>query len=381
MNRKLEWIAVLGFAVGCLPTSAAAQRRGPGVESTERLPEGSPPMSLSGRVVLEDGTPVLEPIPIFRVCEGRPSIPQGFTDSKGRFRIDLGRRSGAIMDIQKAIPFAWGTSLDEPSPQGGGSAPNLEGCELRAEAPGFLAEGVDLSDRRPGQNPDVGTIVLRRREGVQGSIFSATTARASKDARKAFEKGHSRVQEQKYDEAIREYEKAVDAEPQFAVAWFELGLVHQIQGRIDEAEKAYRRAVAADPRFVRPYRQLAALSYHEQDWPALLETTDLLLELDPLSYPDAHYYDAVAHFYQNDMEGAERSAREATRLDSDRRIPRARYVLAAILIEKKDYTGAAELLREYVQIAEPGPELEGAKGMLAQLEERLESHRAPGSTE
>ena len=323
------------------------------------------PFFLEGTVVLEDGSPPSEPVPIIRSCGGGGGVPLGFTDADGRFSFGAGGDPSAMMDVQNSVG-------GDPS---AGGYHDLMGCELRAVATGFSSDAINLGSRRLLDNPHVGTIVLRRLEGVLGSIFSDTALRATKDARNAYTKGRARVQERKYDEAVREYEKALRVAPHFAAAWFELGLVHQIQGHFTEAKAAYREAVKADPEYVRPYRQLAALSFQEQDWPAVLETTKRLLWLDPRSYADAYLNDAVARFYQNDLAGAEKSAREAVRLDSDRKIPRARYVLAAILIERQDYAAAAAALRDYVEHAPPGPELEQARSMLAQLDERLGAAR------
>jgi tetratricopeptide (TPR) repeat protein len=323
------------------------------------------PFFLEGTVVLEDGSPPPEPVPIVRSCGGGAGVPLGFTDADGRSNFGASSDPSAMMDVQNSVaggPFAAGYH-------------DLMGCELRAVATGFSSDAINLGSRKLLDNPHVGTIVLRRLEGVLGSVFSNTTIRARKDARKAHEKGRALVQKQRYDEAAREYERALRVAPHFAAAWFELGLVHQIQGHFDEAKKAYREAVTADPEYVRPYRQLAALSFQEQDWPAVLEATKRLLWLDPLSYPDGYFYDAVARFYQNDIAAAEESAREAVHLDSDGKIPRARYVLAAILIERQDYAAAAAALRDYVKHAPPGPELEQARSMLAQLDERLGAAR------
>lgn len=52
-------------------------------------------------------------------------------------------------------------------------------------------------------------------------------------------------------------------------------------------------------------------------------------------------------------------------------------MLGAVLIEKKDYASAAEQLRTYVETAEPGPDVERAKQMLAQLEAKLRTHPVP----
>jgi tetratricopeptide (TPR) repeat protein len=335
------------------PGGAAQAPSGP-------FPQTGRPYFLAGAVVLEDGSPPPEPVAIVRSCGGRAGVPLGFTDTKGRFSLGSVTDTSAAMDVQNqdsANPFASG--YEDPM-----------GCELRAVATGFSSDAVSLGTRRLLDSPDVGVIVLRRLAGVRGSTFSVTTLRAKEGARKAFEDGRELGRKKKYDEAAREYEKALKAAPGFAAAWFELGLVRQIQGRIDEARKAYRESVTADPEFVKPYRQLAVLAFQEQDWPAVLEATDRLLWLDPASYADAYAYDAVARLYTGQLEKAENSAREASRLDPDFKIPRSRYVLAAVLIEKKDYSGAASALREYIAHAAPGPELEQARSMLSQLDAR-----------
>jgi tetratricopeptide (TPR) repeat protein len=326
-------------------------------------PQLGRPYFVAGRVVMEDGSAPPEPVPILRSCDGKVGVPLGFTNAKGDFSFGSGTSPIAKMDVQNSFgadPFGSGFE-------------DMNGCELSAAATGYSSDVVDLSERRLLDSPDVGTIVLHRLEGVHGSVFSATTLLAKKDARKGYERGRERAQKQAYDEAAREYEKAVRAAPRFAAAWYELGLVRQMQGQLEEAKTAYRSAVAADPDYVKPYRQLAAVSFQQQDWPAVLEATSRLLSLDPLSYPDAYFYDAVGHFYRGELAPAAKSAREVVRLDGDGKIPRARYVLAAILIEEKDYAGAAALLREYVRLAAPGPELDQAKGMLAELDARLAS--------
>lgn len=354
----------MGLALASVPVLAQAPGGGQ-AQQPLRFPEISRPVLLAGQVLLEDGTPPPEPVIVTRSCGGRP-IPQGYTDSNGRFSFEMGRNPSTMMDVQNS-----GATV---SSLGGGFNPsNLQGCELRAVATGFSSDAIDLSGRRLLESPDVGVIVLRRLEGVVGSVFSATTLLARKEVREAFEKGRELARKQKYDEAIGEYEKAVRSEPRFAAAWFELGLVHQIQNHPREAEEAYRKAVAADPEFVKPYRQLAFLAFHEQKWQEVLEATDRLLWLDPVSYPGAHYFDSVAHFQMNDLEAAERSARKATTLDPERTIPRAHAVLGAILIERQDYAGAAEQLRAYIELAPPGPDVDQARAMLEQLEARLPS--------
>ena len=345
----------MALALTAVPLMAQGQAQDP-----RRFPDLSlRPLFLSGQVLLEDGTPPPEPVLVTSSCGAGPPMSQSYTDSDGRFSFDLGRSSSPVMDVRNA------------SGAGGSSRRDLTGCELRAVATGFASDAIDLSGRRVLESPEVGIIVLRRLEGVVGSTFSATTLLARKEVRETYQNGRELARDKKYEEAIHEYRKAVSSEPRFAAAWFELGLMHQALNRPREAEEAYRHAVTADPEFVKPYRQLAFLSFHQQRWPEVLKATDRLLWLDPVSYLDAYFFDAVAHFSLGDLDAAERSARKATTRDSERLIPKAHAVLGAILIEKGDYAGAAEQLRRYVKIANPGPDVDQARAMLEQLEARL----------
>jgi Flp pilus assembly protein TadD len=354
------------FLLTAVPAVAPAPRGGAQAQPPLRLPgiDINRPIFLSGRVLLEDGTPPPEPVMVAQACGGGRPIPQGYTDSDGRFSFEVGRNASSMMDVQN--PFA-----TAPSGLGGSSQGDLTGCELRAIATGFTSDAIDLGGRRLLESPDVGTIMLRRLEGVVGTTFSATTLLARKEVREAYERGRELARKKEYGEAIAAYERAVESQPRFAAAWFELGLVHQIQNHPREAEGAYRQAVDADPEYVKPYRQLAFIAFHEQRWPDVLEATDRLLYLDPVSYPDGYYFDSVARFQTGDLETAERSARKATTLDPERTPPRAHAVLGAILIEKQDYAGAAGALRAYLAAAEPGPEADQARAMLEQLEARL----------
>ncbi len=367
-------VGALGLALALVLASASGRAQAPGrgqAQQPLRLPEINinRPVFLAGQVLLEDGTPPPEPVMVVRACGGRRPIPQGYTDSDGRFSFEVGRNASSMMDVQN--PFA-----TAPSGLGGSSQGDLTGCELRAVATGFTSDAIDLGGRRLLESPDVGTIVLHRLEGVVGTAFSATTLLARREVREAYEKGRERARKKEYDKAIEAYEEAVGSQPRFAAAWFELGLVHQIQNRPREAEEAYRKAVAADPEYVKPHRQLAFIAFHEQRWRAVLEATGHLLSLDPVSYPDAYYFDSVAHFQMADLEAAEGSARKAVTLDTEGRIPRARAVLGAILIEKQDYAGAAEQLRDYIEISAPGPDVDQARAMLEQLEARWPTPKA-----
>src|SRR5207253_2792182 len=66
-------------------------------QTQQQQPQSMPqPIFLSGRVLLEDGTPPTETVVIERVCNGQPHS-EGYADSKGYFGIEVGRQNNGVM--------------------------------------------------------------------------------------------------------------------------------------------------------------------------------------------------------------------------------------------------------------------------------------------
>jgi len=354
-----------------------------GRETQQPFPEIQRPVFLSGKVVLEDGTAPPEPVIIERVCNGQPR-PEAYTDSKGRFSFQLGQNTTLIADASVNSASDFPGEVRSSSSSGGVfgrsrtySERDLMGCELRASLPGYRSDVVPLAGRRLMDNPDVGTIVLRRLGHVEGTTISATTLAAPKDAKKAYEKGLEAARKKKFDEAGKQLQRAVELYPQYAAAWYELGLLHQQANRKEQAREAYGKALAADAKFMKPYLQLALLSAQEQKWQEVADTTDRLLRLDPFDYPLAYFFNSVANFNLRKLDAAERSAREGLKLDAQNRIPKIKHVLGVILANKQDYAGAAEQLRAYLPHAANDQEAELIRKQLAEIE-RI-SGRAAGA--
>jgi tetratricopeptide (TPR) repeat protein len=356
----------------------------PGVEQERTpFPEIRRPIFLSGKVVMEDGTPPPDSVVIERMCNGVVR-PEGYTDSKGRFSIELGRNNMMMAD---ASVGSMNNDMGIGSPggsrtqrggigsmggdQGGYSPRDLMGCELRASLPGYRSEVVNLSGRRLFDNPDVGVIILRRLANVEGSTISLTSLKAPKDAKKAFEKGRKALDKRKWEQAEKELQRSVGIYPQYAAAWFELGRAFQQQDKVNEARNAYSKAVEADAKFVNPYLQLADLAVREQKWQEVIDTTNRIVKLDPVDFPVAYFYNSVANYQLRNFEAAEDSAREALKLDKQHRIPKVNHVLGVILAQKGDFSEAAQQMKSYLQFAPNANDADVVKKQLAEVESML----------
>jgi cytochrome c-type biogenesis protein CcmH/NrfG len=334
------------------------------------IPTPASGAALTGKFVLEDGTPPPDRVRVELTCNSVPR-PQGWSDDKGHFSVQLGvTNPDEVFDLSYANPT-------ERSPGGAASitAPtsvdaiprDLTGCDLRGALLGYTSSIVSLSGHRRLDSPDVGAIVLRRRANVEGQTVSATTALAPEPARKSFEKGMEALKKRNPDDAQKELKKAVDAYPAYAAAWFQLGRVHESRGRWKEAGDAYRHSIAADAKYLYPYERLYLVASHQELWPEVREVTDKVIHLDAYDFPRAYYFNALANLNLNDMEAGEKSAREAVRLDLAAN-PRAGYVLGVILARKQSFAEAAELLRAYLKAVPNSVEVETVKQQLAALD-------------
>ena len=336
-------------------------------------------MYISGRVMLEDGAPPTEPAVIETVCNGL-THGQGYTDSKGYFALELGSRTTIVEDASEDNNFKrmgstgasgmGGSSALTSSPLGGGSRTNEQkymGCDVQAKLAGFRSQTISLAGHRAMDDPNIGTILLHRSAPAEeGQTVSMVSLAAPKDAKKAYDKGMEALKKKKWGDAQTDFEKAVEAYPHYAAAWYELGLLREDQGQLDMARKYFDTALQHDPKFVKPYLQITLLTFQAQRWPQLVEVTERLIQLDAFDYPQAYFFNAVAHFSMQNMEAAEKSAREAERLDTRHAIPKNSHLLGVILAWKREYSAAAERYRTYLKFA---PDAEDIPKVRAQLED------------
>src|ERR1700730_637518 len=80
-----------------IPNPNQYPNNNPNNSPNNRFPDQQRPIFLSGKVMLDDGTPPPDSVTIERVCNGNPRA-QAYTDSKGRFSFQLGQTQGIMQD-------------------------------------------------------------------------------------------------------------------------------------------------------------------------------------------------------------------------------------------------------------------------------------------
>ncbi len=367
---------------GSTTTTPGSVNRNPTTTNTSPFPnttqgaEVNRPIYLSGKVALDDGTAPPQLVRIEKLC-GASVRPQGYSNSKGQFSFQLDSDSSVFADASDSS-FGGFPGQQRSTNSGSlgsfGGEKNLSGCEIRAVLPGYRSDSVNLSMHRAFDNPNVGTIILHRIGGVIGTTISYSSLNAPKDAQRAFEKGSDALKKEKQPEAEKQFRKAVELYPKYATAWYELGRIEEGRGQSKEAAENYRKAVDADPKYVSPLLTLSNMAARNSDWAQTLDLTDKALQLNGVEFPQAYYYNAIANLNLRHLDDAEKSAREAIKLDGRGNLPKSDQLLAAILMEKQDYPGAAKSMRAYLEAHPQAKDAVQVRAQLAEVEKALASN-------
>ena len=213
-------------------------------------------------------------------------------------------------------------------------------------------------------------IVLLKRVGWhEGSMVSAPSLEVPEEARKAREKGLEEINRNKWDKARKDLEAAVAAWPQYAAAWTDLGEVYREQSMDHDARAAYDHALQADSRYVRAYVPAARLALDEGRIEDGLHLSEQALALNPIEFPEAWFYNAVANFNLKRFDSAEISVLQAIALDTAHTLlPRAEHLLGFVLAQKREYQQALVHLRNYVRISPLATDVPETIQLIATLE-------------
>ena len=331
---------------------------------------------ISGKVMVDDGTDVPDQVSIESVCNGRTHI-ETVTDSKGHFSFQIKSPN------QPAVVSEDSSDSSQRSSDAAGLLNRrvnadpvgdyLRTCRLRAYVSGFTSNNVDLSAKTSDNGmSDVGTLVLHRLGQVEGAMVSVTTAQAPATAKKEYDKGRDATRNEKWEAAEKHFARAVQQYPQFAAAWVELGRMQMRRADAQSARSSFDRALSADPKFVLSYHQLAQLAANQGNWKEVIDTSNTLLKLDPLNFPEDWWLNAVGNYSLSHFDLAEASARKGLELDKEGRYPKLEYILGLSLAQKQDYTGALVHIHNYLRLAPLDPDAENVRrqaGNIARLAE------------
>jgi Tfp pilus assembly protein PilF len=325
------------------------------------------PLFISGKVLLEGGGPLPEPVPIERVCNGT-TRREAYADTKGQFGFQLGSNF-TFQDASEDDSHTSPNSQPRNGSNNGFNPNDLNGCELRAVLAGYQSTSIILQTLGgESWQYEVGTIFLKRIGNAPGTTISVTSMAAPKGAMHAYEKAQ-KIMAAKPAEAEKELNKAIKSYPQFAAAWTLLGDIHRERNQFDAAREEYAQAIAADPQFVNPNYGLAIIAAQQKKWDEVVRFSDQVIRLNPVAFPMSYFLDAVANYNLQKLAPAEESAKRFKSMDTQHSHPDVCLLLSYLYSAKQDYAGAAREIREYLSIRPNSPDAESLKNEAKRFED------------
>jgi tetratricopeptide (TPR) repeat protein len=333
------------------PASTTGTGAGANFDQTFNAQQGS--MRFWGKVVLEGSQLPWDPIPVVVNCDGKMRY-NTFADAKGAFDIQATSRETEVVATKRDPKHV------DPD--------QLVGCKVSAILEGFTSTTLTIANRSLMDDPDIGTITLRRDARATGSIVSDTTASAPAEALKEFDKARTDKVSGNQGSEQKHLQKAVNIDPQLAEAWYQLGKVEETD-KPQDALNAYLKAAAIDPKFIPPYERIAALAAAQKKWQDVADAANHALQLNPAGTPQIWYFSALSNLNLGNKDTAETSALTSLGMDPGHvAAPKTEQLLAVIMASKGEYKEALEHLRKCLTYTPKGPEADLVKRQVTQLE-------------
>jgi tetratricopeptide (TPR) repeat protein len=204
-------------------------------------------------------------------------------------------------------------------------------------------------------------------------LVSVNTLKAPAKALEYFEKGQKQLFKDKPDakKAAKEFEKAVEAYPEFSAAWNLLAEARIQRQDLEGARVALQKAIDTDPGFVTPSVTLSSLELEEGDFEAAIRSSKRALEIVP-DMGEPLYYQGTAYAKLGDMENARLALEKVAQGPEETGFPKCHYILGVIYANAGDLQKAVAHCNRYLELE---PESDAA----AAVRKQLDAWRASGA--
>jgi tetratricopeptide (TPR) repeat protein len=339
--RALFLLSVLALATG--QTFGQGTMHRPTAETETRDSEGHLKLGgtrgthlVRGSVTLDDGAAPKELVTLYAECGGA-RIFAGIADSKGAFSF---------------------------SPDSSAAASKGKSCAVRAFLEGYRSAAKPLIVVDATSDIKVGKLVLQPLAATANGLFSRADEQADK-AQKEYDKALNQAANGDWQSAMISLRKATARYADYSSAWLTLGILESQRGERAEARKSLLEAIRADAAFALPLIQLASLEAAQGDWQGVLDHSQKAIDLNPAAFPSAYALNAMAHVSLQQVDAAEKSAREGLRLDTGHEYAELQFSLGVVLLSKGVVEEGTKHLQTYLELAPNGPNAGAARTELA----------------
>jgi tetratricopeptide (TPR) repeat protein len=201
---------------------------------------------------------------------------------------------------------------------------------------------------------------------------NTTDLAAPKKARKEYEQGHDALQAKDLAGARKHFETATEADPCYARALTELGVVFTLQGDLPSAEGSFQKSIHCDGEFLEPYVQLGILLDMEKKYSEGESILQQALRVAPSDW-QPYYRLAAVHQHSGKYKEATDEYLKAESLSGT--VPVEVHLrLADTYLQQKEYDQAYTEMQAYLKIAPDGPLANQTRSLLPQVDSMRKSN-------
>lgn len=278
-----------------------------------------------GKVTMADGSAPGKSVGTQRTCtDGQGTGPGPITDKEGNFtwRMDVN-----FMGTRR--------------------------CFIEATLSGYQSTQVDISSVNPSVNVNVALAPIKLTlKGSDPMALGGDDRDIPAKGRSEWNAAMKAVSAGSIEDAATQLKAATTTNPKFALAWHDLGILHDLRRNYDDAAAAYQSAIEVNPKLALSYVALARIQIRKSDWAGVNKTVTTFQPLDKsIIFPEMSMYQAIAQYKLKDLAAAEASATAALNPKAKQSANRAEYVLGRILEAKGDTAGAKQHMDRYLQLA------------------------------
>jgi tetratricopeptide (TPR) repeat protein len=236
--------------------------------------------------------------------------------------------------------------------------------------PSQFTDAVEADTSRTAGNRLLVHLFLRtaqpKKESRAGVLSLAEASQQiPKDARKAFEEALRLKADNKIDQALKIFTKAIDFYPSYFQALAERGQLHIAKNQNAEAIADFERAVKLNEEWGPALRGLGYCYLEQQKFEDAAKFLERAVAAEP-GVANTHLFFGIASLALDRRDAARRALQEALRLDSKVAVTSHIY-LADLYARQQLYTEAADELRIYVAASPGAPNAARLKAKEAEL--------------
>jgi Tfp pilus assembly protein PilF len=240
---------------------------------------------------------------------------------------------------------------------------------VSSKVEGYPNASEFVSIDRGGPSGQTAQVILYiRAEGQPKGAANPMLADISKDAVKKYQKaGETSAKDPKA--AIVLLDEAIGLHPQFALAYYEKGLLYQKQNDLDNALAAFVKAIEIKPDYVDAKLQFGSTSLSMKNYEVAAQVfLDVIKAKNEMPLVYLYLGKAFVGLKQND--NAEKAFKQALALKGGENLAEAHRYLGGLYLQKNQTADAIAELQKYVELQPKAPDADKIKTTIEDLKKK-----------